>query len=323
LTAHSSDNPDERMNAIATELGLLADTTRTRLLAVLDGVELTVAELCDTLALPQSTVSRHLKPLADAGWVRARRDGTSRFYGLTVDELGEASRRLWALVHDEHAGDHDLHRRAAVLERRHAATNLFFEQSAADWDALRSDLYGPTSDLRVLPALLDPSAVVGDLGCGSGRVTAMVAPFVARVIAVDPSPAMLDVARARLVGERNVTLAGGTLEDLPIDDATLDVALVLHVLHHVGDPVRALAEAARTLVPGGRLVVADMLPHANEEYRGTMGHVWLGFERASLEAAVAAAGLTLERWHEPPIEAGAHGPALFIATARRPHTGGD
>ncbi len=311
------------MNAIASELGLLADTTRTRLLAVLEGVELTVAELCDTLALPQSTVSRHLKPLADAGWVRGRRDGTSRFYGLTVDELGAASQRLWAIVRDEHAGGDDLRRRDAVVERRRTASERFFARSAEEWDALRGELFGATSDLQVLPALLDPTAVVGDLGCGSGRITAIVAPFVARVIAVDPSPAMLDVARSRLRGEPNVTLEGGTLEDLPISDGALDVALIVHVLHHVNDPARALAEAARALAPGGRLIVTDMLPHANEEYRRSMGHVWLGFDRATIESALTTAGLVPERWFAPPIEAGARGPALFIATARRPHTGGD
>ena len=82
------------------ELGLLADATRGRMLACLDGVEMTVVELCDSLALPQSTVSRHLKQLADAGWVAARRDGTSRCYALTIDQLDERSQRLWEVVHE-------------------------------------------------------------------------------------------------------------------------------------------------------------------------------------------------------------------------------
>jgi ArsR family transcriptional regulator len=309
-------------NPLLDELGLLADGTRTRMLAILDGIELTVAELCEVVALPQSTVSRHLKTLADAGWVTARRDGTSRYYRLTVDVLAESSRRLWDLVREEIAAtltaDHDRRRLNRVLEARRTGATAFFGTAAEEWDALRAELFGATSDLRLLPALLDPAEVVGDLGCGSGRVSATLAPYVREVVAVDPSPAMLELARQRVGGETNVRLLVGSLETLPVPDASLDTALVIHVLHHVSDTGRALAEAHRVLRPGGRLIVADMLPHANEEYRQTMGHVWLGFDRTYIENAFDAAGLVAERWHEPAIEAGAKGPGLFVATARRP-----
>ncbi len=303
-------------------LALLADPTRSRLLAILDGIELTVAELCDALALPQSTVSRHLKTLGDAGWVAARRDGASRYYGLTVDRLPDASQRLWELVRADvsetlEAG-HDRRRLQPVLDRRRVGSVQFFSTAAGQWDDLRAELFGATSDLRILPALLPPTAVVGDLGCGSGRIAAALAPFVSSVIAVDASSEMLSVARERLTGFSNVHLHEGSLEALPIESGTLDLALVVHVLHHVPEPALALAEAARVLKPGGRLVVADVLPHARTEYRRTMGHIWLGFDRAAIEDAFADAGLDAGLWHELAIEAGAKGPGLFVATATRP-----
>jgi ubiquinone/menaquinone biosynthesis C-methylase UbiE/DNA-binding transcriptional ArsR family regulator len=304
------------------ELGLLADGTRGRMLACLDEVELTVVELCDSLALPQSTVSRHLKLLADAGWVAARRDGTSRRYVLTIDQLDERSQRLWAIVYESLAESVavrlDRRRREQVLNRRQRDTESFFSDVAAEWDRVRGELFGATSDLQLLPALLDPEVVVGDLGCGSGRIAATIAPYARSLVAVDSSPEMLEVARARLAGFDNVQVVQGRIEDLPLEPASLDLALVVHLLHHVADPSAALAEVARVLRPGGRVVVADVLPHPYDDYRRTMGHVWLGFGRPTIEAAFTEAGLTGERWHEAGVEPGARGPAMFVATAVRP-----
>jgi ubiquinone/menaquinone biosynthesis C-methylase UbiE/DNA-binding MarR family transcriptional regulator len=304
------------------ELGLLADATRGRMLACLDGIEMTVVELCESLALPQSTVSRHLKQLADAGWVDARRDGTSRRYALTVDRLDEPSRRLWGLVRESLAESVavrlDLRRREQVLARRERDTRAFFSDVADEWDRLRAELFGATTDLQLLPALLDPDVAVGDLGCGSGRLAATIAPYARSVVAVDASPEMLDVARSRLAGFANVDVVEGRIEDLPLASGSLDLALVVHLLHHVADPSAALAEVARVLRPGGRVVIADVLPHPYEEYRRTMGHVWLGFGRPAIEAEFAQAGLAGERWHEAGVEPGARGPAMFVATAVRP-----
>jgi ubiquinone/menaquinone biosynthesis C-methylase UbiE len=304
------------------ELGLLADPTRGRMLACLDGVEMTVVELCESLALPQSTVSRHLKQLADARWVDARRDGTSRRYALTIDRLDEPSRRLWELVSESLAESVavrlDLRRREQVLARRERDTREFFSDVADEWDRLRGELFGATTDLQLLPALLDPDVAVGDLGCGSGRLAATIAPYARSVVAVDASPEMLDVARSRLSRFDNVQVVEGQIEDLPLESSSLDLALVVHLLHHVADPSAALAEVARVLRPGGRLVIADVLPHPYEEYRRTMGHVWLGFGRQAIEAEFAQAGLARERWHEAGVEPGARGPAMFVATAVRP-----
>jgi len=300
-------------------LAALADATRVRMLSVLAGQELTVSELCAILQLPQSTVSRHLKILADGGWVEARRDGTSRLYALHAAD--PAARKLWGVVHQQLADTptaaNDERRLQRVLAQRRTASEEFFASSAGQWDRLRGELFGATAPLRALAGLLDEAWTLGDLGCGTGQVTELVAPFVARVVAVDASREMLQAARTRLQGVHNVELRRGRLEDLPVESGRLDVALLFLVLHHVADPGAVLAEAARVLRPGGRLIVADMLPHGHDDYRQTMGHIWLGFDRPQLGRYLAGAGFEAFRWHPLAPDPGAKGPTLFVATARR------
>jgi ArsR family transcriptional regulator len=304
--------------AIFDDLTTLADATRSRMLLLLERHELTVSELCTVLQLPQSTVSRHLKTLSDASWVVSRRDGTSRYYTLSLDERGGPARRLWALLRDQvgatAGADQDARRLKNVLARRQSKSQEFFETTAGQWDKLRSDLFGTASHLQALPALLDERWTVGDLGCGTGQVACALAPFVARVIAVDRSGEMLQAARRRVRDLSSVEVKRGELEALPIADAELDAATLLLVLHHLPDPAAALAEAHRVLKPGGRLVMADMLPHDREEYRQQMGHVWLGFSDAHAHRLLAAAGFTRIRIIALPVDAAARGPALFVAS---------
>src|SRR5690606_2291727 len=243
----------------------LSDAARSRMLVLLDRNELTVSELCGVLQLPQSTVSRHLKTLLDAGWVTSRRDGTSRYYTLSLDGRGPAARRLWTLLREQ-VGDtptaaQDARRLKTVIRERQSKSREFFESAARQWDKLREEMFGRGSYLQALPALLDPGWTVGDLGSGTGQVAAALAPFVTRVIAVDRSGEMLQAARRRLRDHANVEVRRGERESLPIADGELDAATLMLVLHHLSDPGEALREAARALRPGGRLVICDMLPH--------------------------------------------------------------
>jgi len=310
--------------AIFDDLTALSDATRSRMLLILERHELTVSELCAVLQLPQSTVSRHLKTLADASWVTSRRDGTSRYYTLALDERDAHTRRLWSLLRDQIAttagADQDARRLKGVLGRRQSKSEEFFASAAGQWDRLRRELFGGASALHALPALIDPGWTVGDLGCGTGETSAAFAPFVARTIAVDRSGEMLHSARRRLRDMPNVDVRRGELEALPIADGELDAAVMILVLHHVPDPAAVLREAARTLEPGGRFVLCDMLPHDREEYKQQMGHVWLGFGDDQLRRLLAGAGFDDIRVVPLPVDPRAKGPALFVASARRTTT---
>ncbi|HET7600251.1 MAG TPA: metalloregulator ArsR/SmtB family transcription factor [Gemmatimonadales bacterium] len=307
--------------SVLEDLGVLADETRGRLLLLLDRHELSVSELCAVLQLPQSTVSRHLKVLSDAGWVVARAEGTARHYTL-APSLDPAARRLWQLVRARLAGDltaeQDAERLRSVLAERRSRSQEFFSSSAGQWDALRAELFGARAELAALPGLLDEDWAVGDLGCGTGQLALAFAPFVRRVIAVDQSRAMLAAARARLRDWPNAETRVGELEDLPVEAGELDVALLSLVLPYVVEPRRVLAEAFRTLRPGGRVLVVDMTPHARDEYRQTMGHLWQGFSADQMTQWLAQAGFEHVRHRILPADARAKGPALFAATARRP-----
>jgi ubiquinone/menaquinone biosynthesis C-methylase UbiE/predicted transcriptional regulator len=304
------------------DLSTLADATRSRMLILLERHELTVSELCTILQLPQSTVSRHLKTLSDSGWVSSRRDGTSRYYSLSLDDRANHVRRLWSLLRDQVSvtagADQDARRLKNVLARRQSKSQEFFESTAGQWDKLRADLFGPGSYLQALPALIDDRWVVGDLGCGTGQVASALAPFVARVIAVDRSGEMLQAARRRLRDLPTAEVRRGELEALPIADDELDAATLMLVLHHLPDPGAALKEAHRALKPGGRLAIADMLPHDHEEYRQQMGHVWLGFGEEQMQRLLTTAGFDRIRITALPANAAAKGPALFVATAVKP-----
>lgn len=311
--------------AMLSWMSSLADATRARALRLVERQELTVADLCAVLQLPQSTVSRHLKTLADEGWIAARPEGTSRLYRMTLERLDPAARRLWGLLRTETArtslAAQDDRRLATILAARQTRSQAFFSSAAGQWDRLRREMFGERFDLMALGGLLEPDWVVGDLGCGTAQLAETLAPFVARVIAVDRSRAMLRAARRRLGPLENVELRQGALEALPVDDAALDAATICLVLHHVPEPPAVLREAARVLRPGGRLLVVDMLEHDRREYRRQMGHVWLGFAPAQTITWLEAAGFAGVRVRPLPPVPRATGPALFAASARvtRPH----
>jgi ArsR family transcriptional regulator len=306
------------MVAILEHMTALSDPVRCRMLMLLEKQELTVTEICAVLQMPQSSVSRQLKTLADDNWVVSRRDGTSRFYAMsTGDDLDPGAKRLWPLIREQvaatSAAGQDDRRLRGVLARRRAKSQEFFASAAGDWDRLRSDLFGDTFFLWGVLGLIDPALVVGDLGCGTGQLTEVVAPYVRKVVAVDSSSDMLDAARLRLDGAGNVDLRQGELESLPIEAGELDAAMLSLVLHYSPSPGRALGEVGRVLRTGGRVLVVDMLPHERQEYQQQMGHVWLGFSEKQIGKFLTDAGFSDVRTRLLPADPDAKGPALFAA----------
>jgi len=308
--------------AIVGNLQTLADATRNRLLLLLEKHELTVSELCSALQVPQSTVSRHLKVLADDGWITPRSEGPSRLYRLSSD-LDAAARRLWQVVREEvtatPAASRDADRLRAVLAERRKDSEKFFATAAGQWDTMRAELFGARTELLPFISLLEPAWCVADLGCGTGHLSQAIAPFVREVIAVDASAAMLRSAKARLEGVANVDVRRGQLEALPLGDGSVDVACLVLVLPYVAEPAQVIAEAARILKPGGRLLVTDLMPHERAEYRQTMGHLRQGVAEEDFREWMDDSGMTAMRYAALPIPGNARGPRLFSAGAIKPH----
>jgi ArsR family transcriptional regulator len=303
----------------------LGDPARLRILRLVERQELGVAELCEVLQMPQSTVSRHLKLLSDSGWTRSRRDGTTNLYRISADDLAPPARRLWLLAREQTAGwstlEQDRLRLERVLSHRAQDTHAFFASAAGQWDQLRQWLYGRGFDHAAILGLLPADWVVADLGCGTGHLAAELAPHVKRVIGVDQSAAMLRAARKITAQLPNVELRRGDLAKVPIETQTCDAALISLVLTYVDIPgAGVLGEAARILKPGGRLVVIDLLRHDREDFRQHMGQRCLGFDLPEIEALLARAGFADVHCTPLPPEPEAKGPALFLATGTRAAT---
>ena len=305
-------------------LSVLSDLTRVRLLTVLEDHELTVGDLCRVLDLPQSTTSRHLRILLDHGWVTRRREGTRRFYSLAPASADDGGQELWDLVGSGAADLPSIHadraRLAEVLASRRMASEAYFSRTGEAWAQVRNEVFGDRFDLLGLLGLLDPAWTLGDLGCGTGNVSMMVAPFVARVIAVDGSDAMLGAAakvnafRAR----QTWRLRKGALEAVAHRRRGSSTwRRCSSCLHHVADPVRVVREAARVMKAGARLMIVDMEQHEDEGLAERMGHVWLGFDRSNMEAMLQRAGFDRVVTRSLPPESSASGPGLFVAAGRR------
>jgi len=311
------DKRGRHPGALVGWMELLSEPTRLRLLCALEKRELSVLELCEGLALPQSTVSRHLKALSAGGFVGSRRQGTQSLYAWSPDSAPGA-RKLWALARGELEGwasvAQDGKRLEAVLARRDGARR-FFAGAAGAWDELRERVYGRGFGTEALLSLLPPSWTVADLGCGTGALTVALAPRVARVLAVDRSPAMLLAARRRTEGLANVELHEADLARLPLAAASCDAALLVLVLAYQDDPEPVLLEAHRILRPRGRLVVVDAARHADLGLRRRIGQVHAGFDPDELAGRLGAAGFSGTIARSLPPEPGAQGPGLVVATA--------
>jgi ubiquinone/menaquinone biosynthesis C-methylase UbiE/DNA-binding transcriptional ArsR family regulator len=301
-------------------LAALSDPIRARLLLALERHELTVGELHRALQLPQSTVSRHLRALGDAGWVASREDGTSNRYRIAGWEKDAAARKLWLAVREElsalPAARRDAERVQGVLAARHTTSQKFFASSAGQWDKLRAELFGHRAEFFALLGTLDPEWTVADLGCGTGQLAGALSPFVKQVIAIDESAAMLRAARARLAGSTNVEVRQGTLEELPLGSGEADVAVLSLVLQYIAEPAALFAGVRRALSPGGRLIILDLMAHDRADLREQMGHVWQGFTPAQITEWAEGAGFKRTTVAEVPTQPAATNPGLFVAVAR-------
>jgi ArsR family transcriptional regulator len=279
------------------EARALADPTRLRIAHLLARAQLNVTELCAIVGQSQPGVSRHLKILVDADLVSRQREGNWALYHLPPQQLRRtlAGDLIARLDPEDTQIALDLARLAEVQAQRAAQAQAYFRRTAGEWDSVRK-LYIDEAKVeaalqRHLPA--GPLGEALDIGTGTGRVLALLAPRAERAVGVDTSRDMLAVARANLEREalRNVEVRHGEMTQLPLPSAAFDVAVMHMALHYAADPARAVAEAARVLRPGGRLIVVDFAPHKEERLRAEHAHRWLGFAEAEIAEWMAAAGL--------------------------------
>jgi ubiquinone/menaquinone biosynthesis C-methylase UbiE/DNA-binding transcriptional ArsR family regulator len=314
------DKPSQTEDIIEL-MGALSDPKRLRILHLLEGQELGVVELCDVLQSPQSTISRQLKVLAGAGWVRSRRQGTAHLYRTILDELEPAARRLWIVARQQTQQSpsvlQDQLRLRRRLEERIRDSQSFFAGAAGEWDRMRDELYGNSFSASAALALLPETAIVADLGCGTGQIAGSIAPYVSKVIGVDNSPNMLKAAGRRLAGTDHVELRRGELTAIPIDSASCDAALMILALTYLPEPKAAIMEMSRILKPGGKAVVLDLLRHDRDDFRRQFGQRWLGFEPQELQDWLIESKFQHPVSRPLPTEQAAKGPALFLCTAAR------
>lgn len=282
----------------------LADTTRLRIVRLLDAMELAVGELAQVLGQSQPRVSRHVGILADAGLAERRREGSWVFLrapeasGADAETIA-AVQRLLSVAEDaepEFAAlcDADRRKLAAIRSARETAAETYFARHAGEWDELRA-LHSPDAEVeaRLAAALADePLGLALDIGTGTGRIAELFAGQAERIVALDKNLEMLRVARAKLqhLAEARIDLVQGDFADLPYPPAYFDTVLLHQVLHFAPDPAPALTEAARVTKAGGRIAIVDFASHEREELRTRHQHARLGFADAQMADLLRAAG---------------------------------
>jgi ArsR family transcriptional regulator len=280
------------MPSIVKTLRVVADPNRLRILLLLRGEELSVAELQEILVMGQSTISTHLSQLKQAGLVEDRRTGKNSLYRLSIAD-GILSGLLTQAQHEipEAATDRAAVRR--VVKKRQDKMRSFFDSVAG---RLGKDYVPGQSWKGVAEALLRlmPPMVIADLGAGEGTFALLLAQRAKKVIAVDTSAKMIEVAREQALrhGVKNVEYRLGDMEEVPIRDAQVDLVFFSQSLHHALHPDRAVVEAHRILRPGGRIVILDLAKHRFEEARELYADQWLGFSESDLETMLEKAGFT-------------------------------
>jgi SAM-dependent methyltransferase/DNA-binding transcriptional ArsR family regulator len=284
------------MESLLAALRAAAEPTRLRLLALAARGAFCVTELTEILGQSQPRLSRHLKLLCDSGLLAREREGANAWFALPTGAEGDLARELVGhLPADDAILEADRRQAARVLAERARVASERFRRQGADWDEMRAlDL--PAAAVEAALRSLVPEAASArllDIGTGTGRVLELLAPRIGQGLGVDASKAMLALARARLAraGLTHCAVRLADMYRLPLTDASFDIAVMQMVLHYAEDPAGVLAEAARVLRPGGKLIVIDLARHGREEITAKLAHRWPGFDDATMGRLLGDAGL--------------------------------
>lgn len=333
-TGGRSYDPDMVMMdfvALSSHFKAIGDPVRLRILHLLAHQELSVGELVRIVDLPQSTVSRQLKPLREQGLIVDRPVGSATYYQAAPEAgegNGEAALRnvlLRLLRETEPAGgDRERMERIVALRQNDEDGQEFFDRIGLRWDAMREECFGPTFHLEALLHLLPEEWTVADLGTGTGYLLPVLGRHFARTIGIDLNRQMLELARRRVneAGARGVDLREGRLEDLPLADGEVDLAICMVMLHHLEDVPAALGEIWRALRSGGQLLIVELHAHENERFRLAMADRRAGIAPGQMQEWLRSAGFgSVQHWDMPPAAGVEHElapiPRLYGMLARR------
>jgi ubiquinone/menaquinone biosynthesis C-methylase UbiE/DNA-binding transcriptional ArsR family regulator len=290
-----------------TALRALADLTRLRIVRLVATMELAVGEIAQVLGQSQPRVSRHVAILCEAGFAERRREGSWIFLRAGAGATGSVAARLAQVLAAAEADDPDFgavcegdrRKLAAIRAGRESQAQEYFAAHAGNWDELRRLHSADAQVEAALAGALEPQPLgrVLDVGTGTGRMAEIFAGRSEHIVALDKSPAMLRVARARLqhLGSERIEMIQGDFADLPLPAASIDTVLFHQVLHFAQNPAEALREAARVTRQGGRIAIVDFAAHQREELRERYAHARLGFEDEQIEMLLGQAGYTASR----------------------------
>jgi ArsR family transcriptional regulator len=312
------------LDGLVDVLKTAGEPTRFRLLALLAAGDLTVTDLTDILGQSQPRISRHLKLLAEDALIERYQEGAWAYFRLKQD--GEASALVRTLLaassDDDPVLQRDGERLRTVKRLRAEKAQAYFSRNASDWDELRR-LH--VSDKAVEKALMRlvgtrPIDSLLDLGTGTGWILQLLSSLYRRAIGVDASRDMLAVARSNLdkAGVMKASVRHGDILNLPLEGQDFDFVTIHQVLHFLDQPELAIAEAARVLRPGGRLLIVDFAPHALEHLREEHAHVRLGFSHSLMAEWLAKVGLEVDEVVDlGPGENGSLTVTVWLARDRR------
>jgi ubiquinone/menaquinone biosynthesis C-methylase UbiE len=276
-------------------LKALADPLRLRVLAAVAEEELTVGEVQEVVDSVQSSVSRNLAILREAGFVQDRKEGTSVYFSVRRN-MPEPAIELFKSLQSRLAEIPEVKRDQARLQecrrRRLRKSESYFASVAGDWERIRKSYFDDRVTSLSIEKLLPRDLTLADIGCGTGSLTFELARFARKVIGVDSSHEMLRRARA-IAKERdleNVEFRQGDALELPLPSRSVDAAFCVMVLHFLADPARAMAGLCRITRPGGSVILVDLVQHKQEWMREQMAHQWLGFDRPAIERWFRQAG---------------------------------
>lgn len=298
---------------------LLADTTRLRLLLLLEREEMSVAELAGITQLAQPRVSTHLAKLKESGLVIDRREGVFVYYRICTPIADSSLDSLWQLLRSNTSDplvQQDLDRIPEVLQKR-AGGSTWADSVAGDMERHYSPGRTWEATARGLVLLLEPGDVL-DIASGDGVLAELLAPGARSITCLDISERVVEAGRRRLAAFEHVKFEKGDMHSLPVDDACYDTVLLMHALTYTRDPGTVINEASRVLRPGGKLLAVTLLKHKHQKAVEPYNHVNLGFTTRQLESLCADAGLQVQSCSISAIEKRTPNFSVLALSARKP-----